>query len=49
MEGEGGLDEIADLLEHASASSSQVYLHPDPQRLRLAVERVGALAPRRHG
>ncbi|QES56904.1 recombinase XerD [Streptomyces venezuelae] len=42
------LDEIADLLGHASPSSSQVYLHPDPQRLRSAVERVGALAPRRN-
>lgn len=43
------LDEIADLLGHASPSSSQVYLHPDPQRLRAAVDRVGALAPRRKG
>ena len=29
-----------DLLGHASMSSSQVYLHPDPARLREAVERV---------
>ena len=36
----GGLDEIAELLGHASLSSSQVYLHPDPGRLRAAVERV---------
>jgi integrase len=36
----GGLDEIAGLLGHASMSSSQVYLHPDPGRLRAAVERV---------
>ncbi len=36
----GGLDEIAELLGHASMSSSQVYLHPDPGRLRAAVERV---------
>ncbi|WP_247240736.1 tyrosine-type recombinase/integrase [Streptomyces scabiei] len=43
------LDEIADLLGHASAASSQVYLHPDPQRLRSAVERVAALAPRKNG
>lgn len=43
------LDEIADLLGHASPSSSQVYLHPDPRRLRAAVDRVGALAPRRNG
>ncbi|MFP1627744.1 tyrosine-type recombinase/integrase [Streptomyces sp. 5K101] len=42
------LDEIADLLGHASPSSSQVYLQPDPQRLRAAVERVAALAPRRN-
>lgn len=36
----GGLDEIAELLGHTSVSSSQVYLHPDPARLREAVERV---------
>lgn len=36
----GGLDEVAELLGHASMSSSQVYLHPDPARLRQAVERV---------
>lgn len=35
-----GLDEIAELLGHASMSSSQVYLHPDPSRLRQAVDRV---------
>jgi integrase/recombinase XerD len=35
-----GLDEIATLMGHASMSSSQVYLHPDPARLRAAVERV---------
>ena len=35
-----GLDEIAELLGHASMSSSQVYLHPDPARLREAVDRV---------
>lgn len=34
------LDEIAALLGHRSMSSSQVYLHPDPARLREAVERV---------
>ncbi|MEU3262158.1 tyrosine-type recombinase/integrase [Streptomyces albidoflavus] len=43
------LDEIADLLGHASSASPQVYLHPDPQRLRAAVERVAALSPRRTG
>jgi integrase/recombinase XerD len=36
----GTLDEIAALLGHASVSSSQVYLHPDPARLREAVQRV---------
>jgi integrase len=36
----GGLDEIAALLGHVSMSSSQVYLHPDPARLREAVDRV---------
>jgi len=36
----GSLDEIAALLGHASVSSSQVYLHPDPVRLRDAVARV---------
>ncbi|GFG62526.1 hypothetical protein MKUB_00160 [Mycobacterium kubicae] len=35
-----GLDEIAALLGHAAMSSSQVYLHPDPARLREAVDRV---------
>jgi len=40
-----GLDEIAELLGHAAMSSSQVYLHPDPTRLRDAVER-GAQSPR---
>lgn len=34
------LDEIAALLGHRAVSSSQVYLHPDPARLREAVERV---------
>lgn len=35
-----GLDEIAQLLGHAAMSSSQVYLHPDPSRLREAIDRV---------
>jgi integrase/recombinase XerD len=35
-----GLDETAELLGHAAMSSSQVYLHPDPARLRDAVDRV---------
>jgi integrase/recombinase XerD len=37
-----GLDEIATLMGHASMSSSQVYLHPDPARLREAVDRVAS-------
>ena len=35
-----GVDVVADLLGHASVSSSQVYLHPDPGRLRAAVDLV---------
>jgi len=35
-----GIDVIADLLGHASVSSSQVYVHPDPGRLRAAVDMV---------
>jgi integrase len=47
----GGLDEIADLLGHASLLSSQVYLHPDPGRLRAAIDgvpspRAAAAVPR---
>jgi integrase len=41
-----GIDVVADLLGHASVSSSQVYLHPDPGRLRAAVDRVPS--PREH-
>jgi integrase len=37
-----GLDEVAELLGHASMTSSQVYMHPDPGRLRAAVERVAS-------
>jgi integrase/recombinase XerD len=36
----GRLDEIAELLGHRSIASSQVYMHPDPARLRRAVEAV---------
>jgi integrase len=36
----GGIDVLADLLGHASVSSSQVYSHPDPSRLRAAVDAV---------
>lgn len=42
----GRLDEVAELLGHASMSSSQVYLHPDPARLRDAIDRVAS--PRQH-
>ena len=36
----GGIDVVADLLGHASVSSSQVYVHPDASRLRAAVDAV---------
>ena len=36
----GALDEAQDILGHACASSAQVYLHPDPGRLRAAVDAV---------
>lgn len=36
----GQLDELAELLGHASLMSSQPYLHPSHERLRDAVERV---------
>ena len=39
----GGIDVVADLLGHASVSSSQVYVHPDASRLRAAVD-AGAVA-----
>jgi site-specific recombinase XerD len=35
-----GIDVVADLLGHASVSSAQVYVHPDPGRLRAAVDAV---------
>jgi len=35
-----GIDVVAELLGHASVSSSQVYVHPDPGRLRAAVDMV---------
>lgn len=41
----GSLDEIAELLGHVSMSSSQVYLHPDPARLRDAIDRVPSPRP----
>jgi site-specific recombinase XerD len=36
----GRLDELAQLMRHASVTSSEPYLHPSDQRLRDAVERV---------
>jgi integrase/recombinase XerD len=39
----GTIDEIQDLLGHMSVSSSQVCVHPDPARLRAAVDRVPSL------
>jgi integrase/recombinase XerD len=35
-----GIDVVADLLGHASVSSSRVYVHPDASRLRAAVDAV---------
>ncbi len=38
--GPGMKDEAQRLLGHAAISSTQVYLHPSEERLRVAVERV---------
>jgi integrase/recombinase XerD len=35
-----GIDVVAELLGHASVSSSGIYVHPDPSRLRAAVDAV---------
>jgi integrase/recombinase XerD len=43
----GTIDEVQELLGHASMSSTEVYLHPDPSRLRSAVDRVPS--PREFG
>jgi len=40
MDAGGAIDEVQELLGHACVSSTQVYLHPDPSRLREAIERV---------
>jgi integrase/recombinase XerD len=44
-----GIDVVADLLGHASVSSSQVYVHPDPGRLRAAVDLVPSPREQRGG
>jgi integrase len=36
----GTLEEAQDLLGHGSIASTQVYAHPDPARLRAAVDAV---------
>lgn len=36
----GTLDEVQDLLGHANVSATQVYTHPDPSRLRAAIDAV---------
>lgn len=41
----GRLDEIAELLGHRSMASSRVYLHPDPARLRRAIDAVPSPRP----
>jgi site-specific recombinase XerD len=46
MDAGGSIEEVQELLGHASLSSTRVYVHPDPQRLRDAVDRV---APRALG
>jgi len=43
------LDEIKDLLGHSSFTASEVYLHPSPQRLREAVDRVPVPRGGAHG
>lgn len=43
----GSIDEVQELLGHASTASSQIYVHPDPARLRDAVQRVAT--PRESG
>jgi integrase/recombinase XerD len=46
----GSLEEAQDLLGHATIASTQVYAHPDPSRLRAAVDAVpGPRMPGRAG
>lgn len=45
VESGASLDEAQELLRHASILSTQVYLHPSPERLRRAVERVSLGRP----
>ena|ERR1039457_2557884 len=40
MDAGGAVDVVAELMGHMQMSSSQVYLHPDPARLRAAVDQV---------
>src|ERR1039457_2949036 len=40
MDAGGAVDVVAELMGHMQTSSSQVYLHPDPARLRAAVDQV---------
>jgi site-specific recombinase XerD len=40
MDAGASLDEVQRLLGHAATASAQVYVHPDPARLREAVEQV---------
>ena len=44
-----GIDVVAELLGHASIASSEVYVHPDPSRLRAAVDRVPSPREQRAG
>jgi integrase/recombinase XerD len=42
MDSGGSLDEVQELLGHASVHSTQPYLHPAPNRMRDAVDRVAS-------
>jgi site-specific recombinase XerD len=42
---EVGLDVVQHLMGHALITSTQIYLHPKPERLRDAVDRVSARVP----